>query len=658
MKRIFIFLLVLSNIADAQTQKILGEAGYRFSQDTTAVNYSNNLLRSRYVYDDLNNVYNTRGKFLNLYKTLLNGSNIPGQGVSRGDARVRFGAFGDEMGGYLSIPIYQKLRTMFGNGGGILESIVPSGGGYLHTNVNETDYWFNGQWSGINGSGDLIYTLAGGRVNATVLKVYYIKEPGAGSFQVQSDNGSGYVDEGSVVDANSATTEAGILTIPKALGNYGIKITQVSGNIRILFCAAINDADGQDGVAIFRFYTSGLEWSKANQTPKAITSPVFADLGLNLAMLQFKENSNAYTPLKEWFGAFRTASPSTDWSFNGNMPQALQDSLNKVNNAVLKQIAFEDSAFYFDGYNPLIGYGKVTNLGWQGNGTSLHPSTGFYLASQLWRIIGIESILMFGQNFGTDKTVNPVIFEGKRLKFYSSASGLFGSMYGGANGMKWQSYSRFELVDTVAGGRVLAFYNPQNGGFMINTDLDTRGYTWNITGSPGYYRKSDGVFAVYANRGTGVRGSLEALDLRTSSIAVSSNFSTAHASAGIEINSTSKGLLPSRMNESQKDAISSPATGLIVYQTNGTPGFYYYTGTKWVLLQQGSKGTATLVSGTVTVNSSAVAAGSSIVVCYNTPSGTAGILSVPAASRVAGTSFVINSTSALDNSTVDWIITN
>ena len=657
MRIIFTFIILL-NIAHAQTQKILGEAGYRFPQDTTAVNYSNALLRSRYVYDDLSNVYNTRGKFLNLYKTLLNGSNIPGQSVSRGDVHIRFGAFGDEMGNYLSIPIYQKMRAMFGNGGSILESVAPSGGGYVHTNVNETDYWFNGQWSGINGSGDLLYTLGGGRVNATVLKVYYIKEPGAGSFQVQSDSGAGYVDEGGVINANGATTEAGIVTIPKPLGNYSIKINQVSGNIRILFCAAINEAEGQDGVAIFRFYTNGLEWSKANETPKAITAPVFADLGLNLAMLQFKESSNAYTPLKEWFGAFRTASPTTDWSFNANMPQAAQDSLNKVNNAVLKQIAFEDSVFYFDGYNPLMGYSKVTNLGWQGNGSILHPSTGFYLASQLWRIIGIESILMLGQNLGTDKTGNPVIFENKRLKFYSSVAGLFGSMYGGPNGMKWQSYGRFELIDTVAGGRVLAFYNPQNGGFMINTDLDTRGYTWNITGSPGYYRKNDGVFAVFANRGTGVRGSLEALDLRTSSMAVSSNFSTAHASAAIEINSTTKGLLPSRMNETQKDAITSPATGLIIYQTNGTPGFYYYTGTRWVLLQQGARGTATLVNGTITVNSAAVATGSSIVVSHNTPSGTPGILSAPSASRIAGTSFVINSSSALDNSTVDWIISN
>ena len=36
-----------------------------------------------------------------------------------------------------------------------------------------------------------------------------------------------------------------------------------------------------------------------------------------------------------------------------------------------------------------------------------------------------------------------------------------------------------------------------------------------------------------------------------------------------------------RMTETQRDAISSPATGLMIYQTDGTVGFYYYNGGGW-----------------------------------------------------------------------------
>jgi hypothetical protein len=69
-------------------------------------------------------------------------------------------------------------------------------------------------------------------------------------------------------------------------------------------------------------------------------------------------------------------------------------------------------------------------------------------------------------------------------------------------------------------------------------------------------------------------------------------------------------------------------------------------------------GKATLVGGTVTVATTAVTANSRILVTRNTPGGTVGDLSVPDASYVAGTSFVINSASGTDTSTVNWFIIN
>jgi hypothetical protein len=49
--------------------------------------------------------------------------------------------------------------------------------------------------------------------------------------------------------------------------------------------------------------------------------------------------------------------------------------------------------------------------------------------------------------------------------------------------------------------------------------------------------------------------------------------------------STTKGMLTPRMTKTQRDAIASPATGLLIYQTNSTPGFYYFTGTAWTALK-------------------------------------------------------------------------
>jgi hypothetical protein len=61
-------------------------------------------------------------------------------------------------------------------------------------------------------------------------------------------------------------------------------------------------------------------------------------------------------------------------------------------------------------------------------------------------------------------------------------------------------------------------------------------------------------------------------------------------SAALQVNSTSKGVLLPSMTLSQRDAIATPATGLLVFQTDSTPGFYYYNGTAWVAIG-GTSGT-------------------------------------------------------------------
>jgi hypothetical protein len=52
-----------------------------------------------------------------------------------------------------------------------------------------------------------------------------------------------------------------------------------------------------------------------------------------------------------------------------------------------------------------------------------------------------------------------------------------------------------------------------------------------------------------------------------------------NVSAKLEIASTDKGFLLPRMTSAQRTAITSPANGLLVYQTDGVTGFYVNTGT-------------------------------------------------------------------------------
>ena len=65
------------------------------------------------------------------------------------------------------------------------------------------------------------------------------------------------------------------------------------------------------------------------------------------------------------------------------------------------------------------------------------------------------------------------------------------------------------------------------------------------------------------------------------------------ASSALDLSSINSGLLIPRMIESERDAIQDPATGLMVYQTNNTPGFYYYDGSGWVATGSVASGTMT-----------------------------------------------------------------
>ncbi len=57
---------------------------------------------------------------------------------------------------------------------------------------------------------------------------------------------------------------------------------------------------------------------------------------------------------------------------------------------------------------------------------------------------------------------------------------------------------------------------------------------------------------------------------------------TATASAALDIESTSKGVLIPRMTSAQRTGMATPAVGLLVYQTDGTAGYYYWDGIVWV----------------------------------------------------------------------------
>jgi hypothetical protein len=84
---------------------------------------------------------------------------------------------------------------------------------------------------------------------------------------------------------------------------------------------------------------------------------------------------------------------------------------------------------------------------------------------------------------------------------------------------------------------------------------------------------------------------------------------TPDASAVLDLVSGTKGALLPRV--AALADVASPATGLIVYQTGGTPGYYYYTGTAWQQLATAT-GTVSTASNGLTKTGQNVALGGAL----------------------------------------------
>lgn len=71
-------------------------------------------------------------------------------------------------------------------------------------------------------------------------------------------------------------------------------------------------------------------------------------------------------------------------------------------------------------------------------------------------------------------------------------------------------------------------------------------------------------------------------------MAINTSGAEAHNSAILDVSSTAQGMLMPVMTSAQRIAITSPATGLLVYQSDGTAGFYFYDGSAWTTLNGGA----------------------------------------------------------------------
>lgn len=86
---------------------------------------------------------------------------------------------------------------------------------------------------------------------------------------------------------------------------------------------------------------------------------------------------------------------------------------------------------------------------------------------------------------------------------------------------------------------------------------------------------------------------------------------------------TPKGLLLPRMTQAQRNNIASPAEGLLIYQTDNTPGLYQRTSNAWASVAISSLGTESVTTTAAPTTATSLAPATTTVVYSDNGSGAA-----------------------------------
>ena len=147
------------------------------------------------------------------------------------------------------------------------------------------------------------------------------------------------------------------------------------------------------------------------------------------------------------------------------------------------------------------------------------------------------------------------------------------------------------LIPRMTGAQRSAISNPANGLLVYQTDsygvpVTTPGfYVYENPGSGGSWKRiarKDEIPAIppatWSSTGN------DQYNSNSGGVGVGTN-GAPHSSAALDVSGTTKGFLFPRMTYTQRIAIGTPATGLMVYQTDAvglsTSGVYFYDGSIW-----------------------------------------------------------------------------
>ncbi len=228
-------------------------------------------------------------------------------------------------------------------------------------------YWPTGPLPQLTTSSSVKFVASGVNPTFSAAKVYYVKESGAGTFNV--------VKGGSTVatlDASNGSVALGVYEITQGLGQAEVRLDHVSGgNVRII---KVVDTGVESGVRVSSVSVGGLALSDAISSAQSnsLFSAFLADF--NPDVFTFEMND---TPLGASIttlgGLLDAAAPTTDKIFIASTPSAAAPTSTVQRDELRSFCRAGDASYYlFDGWTPVSPYQTLVDLGWEADG--VHPT--------------------------------------------------------------------------------------------------------------------------------------------------------------------------------------------------------------------------------------------------------------------------------------------
>ncbi|MEP7739779.1 hypothetical protein ABKW28_19225 [Nocardioides sp. 31GB23] len=259
---------------------------------------------------------------------------------------LRWLTWGDSMAQGLFEKLYEDLRRAFGGGiagvyfAGSSRSITATATtGTVTESTTSYDAWATGAVTTFAAGSTRTYGVGGGSFVCDQVKVYYITEPGAGTFKVQIDG----ADATGTIDASAASIGLGVVTLTPALGSHTVKVVNLTGTVRTPGAGVGMVNSTISGIVVANVSKGGLALPDAFGTAgaKATLTAFLADFAPHVISHEMKETAATYEAgLTDEFDVFTAGAPNADVVLIATPAVGLDpDDDQAAQNTILKRLA-------------------------------------------------------------------------------------------------------------------------------------------------------------------------------------------------------------------------------------------------------------------------------------------------------------------------------